>query len=205
MKTQNLVLFDMDGTLVDSMDRIFHSVCRVFVSQGVKPPTFETYLLTFGFPYEKWYWDLGVKLSSEEIWKIYSREHGEYNPPFFHDALTEIHKLRETNFRPIIVTANSCENVLKVLKLVDLADLIECKSASDKSKAIGELVKESALGERTPYVGDIVADMADARKAGARPVAILRNGMMRLAQEYHDAGASICINSLSHLTKVVLR
>ena len=198
------VLFDLDGTLVDSMERIFDSVCWVFISQGVKPPSFEDYLLYFKFPMISFYRDRGIKLSEEEIFQIYYDAHGKYKPMFFDDALNVINQLHSMQYNVKIVTGNSPRNALRVLESVNLADLIECKSAGDKVDAISELVSRSSLGSKTPYVGDIVADMRDAKKAGALPVAVLRNGMMKLANEYHKAGAKFCISSLIHLKQKVI-
>jgi phosphoglycolate phosphatase-like HAD superfamily hydrolase len=76
-------------------------------------------------------------------------------------------------------------------------------SASNKVEAIRELVGRSSLGSKTPYIGDIIADMIDAKTAGAYPIAVLRNGLLKLAHEFHKAGAKHCTSSLTHLTKVV--
>lgn len=197
------VLFDLDGTLVDSMGKIFEAVSGVFVVEGLEKPSFEDYVLNFRFPFETFYCERGVKLSPKEIFKTYSTFHGHYNPRFFDDALSAIHRLHSTQHKPSIVTANSPENVLRVLESVNLVNVLECKSASDKVEAIREFVGRSSLGGMTPYVGDIVADMRDAKRAGARPVAVLRNGLMKLGQEFLDAGASICIRSLKDIDLVL--
>jgi phosphoglycolate phosphatase-like HAD superfamily hydrolase len=114
-----------------------------------------------------------------------------------------ISHLREINHVVTVVTANSSDNTLRVLESAKLLNFVEYISASHKSEAIRELVGKSALGSKTIYVGDIVADMIDAKNGGAYPVAVLRNGLMRLAPEFHAAGARMCISSLMQLKKVV--
>jgi phosphoglycolate phosphatase-like HAD superfamily hydrolase len=202
----NTVLFDADGTLLDSMNEIFGAVCKVFESQGVVPPDFEDYLLDFRFPFGGYYRSRGVKLSDKEILcaylKAYEDENGEYNPPFHSDAPPLIRWLHDRRVRCKIITANSTENVRRVLASLNFDDLIECTSAGEKVEAIREEMSKSRFGHMIPFVGDTCADVDDGKKAGVFTVAVLR-GQMRLAPEFLKAGAKICIPSLSYLTEVV--
>jgi len=201
------VLFDLDGTLADSMGEIFAAVSYVFVSQGLEKPDFEDYVINFRFPFGVFYQERGVRLYDDEIFAIYAnaylRLHGIYNPPLYDDGLRLISHLHEINHTVTVVTANSSDNTLRVLESASLINIVDCVSASSKEDAIRELVSGSLFGSRTLYVGDIVADMIDAKKGGAFPVAVLRNGLMRLAPKFHAAGARMCVSSLMHLTKVV--
>jgi phosphoglycolate phosphatase-like HAD superfamily hydrolase len=207
MNIEKRVIFDADGTIFDSMGGIFGAVCSVFESEGVKSPDLEEYVLNFRFPFVGYYHGHGVNIPEEEILRRYLRAYqevnGEYNPPFFSDALSAIHWLHSIKHKANVVTANSTDNVLRVLSSVNLVHLIECVSASDKVEAIREHVNKSVLGPKTPYVGDIIADMEDARNAGAYPVAVLRNGMMKFANKFHQAGAKLCLSSLEYLSKAV--
>jgi phosphoglycolate phosphatase-like HAD superfamily hydrolase len=201
------VLFDFDGTLANSMNEIFTAVSHVFISQGLEVPSFEDYIINFRFPFGFFYRARGVKLSDDEIFAIYASAYfkyfGLYNPPLYDDGLRLIHYLHKTNHTSSVITANSKDNTLRVLESAKLIHLVDCVSASNKEEAIRELVYRSSLGSKTPYVGDIIADMIDAKRAGAYPVAVLRNGLFKLANEFHKAGARMCIPSLMHLTKVV--
>ena len=201
------VLFDFDGTLVNSMTEIFAAVSYVFLSQGLPVPDFEDYVINFRFPFGTFYRQRGVKLSDEKIFEIYAdaynRMHGTYNPPLYDEGLLLISHLREIDHVVTVITANSSDNTLRVLESAKLLDFVEHVSASHKAEAIRELVGKSALGPNTLYVGDIVADMIDAKSGGAYPVAVLRNGLMKLAPEFHAAGARMCISSLIQLKKVV--
>lgn len=203
------VICDFDGTLVNSMEEIFTAVSYVFISQELEAPSFEDYVVNFRFPFGVFYRERGIKLSDEKIFEIYAKAYfkmyGVYNPPLYDDGLAMISKLHEIDHTVSVVTANSQDNTLRVIESAKLINLIDCFSASNKVEAIRELVQKSSLGSRTPYVGDIIADMIDAKEAGAFPVAVLRNGLIKLAPEFHKAGARLCISSLTHLIKVVTR
>lgn len=201
------VLFDFDGTFVDSMSEIFGAVSHVFISQGLNVPSFEEYITKFRFPFGAFYRERGVRLSDDEIYNIYigayHEKYGVYNPPLYDDVLGLIKYLRGIDHTISVVTANSHDNITRVLEGAKLINVVDCFSACDKVEAIRELVNSSFFGPKTFYVGDVVADMIDAKKAGAFPVAVLRNGLIKLAYEFHTAGARMCISSLSHLLKVI--
>lgn len=198
------VLFDWDGTVVDSMEDIFKGACHVFVSHGIKPPTFEDYVLNFRFPFGAFYRERGVKLSDEEIYEIYCSACGPHNPSFYEDFPPAFAWLQNNQYTASIITANSSDRILKILESAGLAELIECKYSRSKARVIAEFVKKSALGDRTPYFGDIRHDMREAKEGGASPVGVLRKDMMKLSQEFLDAGAVMCINSFKEID-VVLR
>lgn len=197
------VLFDLDGTLIDSMEKIYSGACHVFTSQKITPPSFEDYILHFRFPFGVYYRERGVRLSDRQIFAVYSELVGDYKAPFFDDGFYAISELCKIGYSISIITANSTNAALNALESVKLVELVDCVSASNKVDAIREFVSKSSIGSKTPYVGDIITDVREAKEAGAFPVAILRNGMMKLAPKFHDAGAKICISSLMYLTKVV--
>ncbi|MEI7513259.1 MAG: HAD hydrolase-like protein [bacterium] len=203
---KNVVLFDADGTIFDSMDGIFGAVCNVFESEGINPPDYEDYLINFRFPFGQYYRRYGVSLSDEEILRrylaSYKAKHGEYNPPFFQDARNIIDWLHSKKCRAKVITANSIENIMRVLSSANFDDFIECKSAESKAEAIREEIGKSKFGRMTPFVGDTCADIEDGEKAGVFTVAVLRQ-RMRLAPQFLKAGAKICIPSLMDLTEVV--
>ncbi len=203
---KNVVLFDADGTIFDSMDAIFGAVCYVFESEGVSPPDYEDYLINFRFPIGQYYRRRGVNLSDEEILSrylaSYKAGHGEYNPPFFPDARNIIEWLHSKKYGVKIITANSIENIMRVLSSTNFDGLIECKSAESKAEAIREEIGKSRFGRMIPFVGDTCADIEEGKKAGIFTIAVLRQ-RMKLAPEFLKAGAKICIPCLMDLTEVV--
>ena len=199
-----MVIFDLDGTLLDSMDGILRAVNHVFDSVGKEHPTYNDYILNFRFPFGAFYRDRGVTLSDSEILSVYREGLGEgFDPDFHLDALHVVTHLQNLSFTSAIVTANSLRNASKALDKAGFGSGMKIISAPNKVEAIRKLVKQSSLGSRTPYVGDSCADMMEAREAGAKPVAVLRGDLINLAPHFHKAGAQACVSSLVHLTKVV--
>ena len=208
MKKEKILILDADNTILNSMIQIYESVCTVFGSVDIMPPSLEEYSLTFSFPFGPWYRGRGVNLSDEEIYrrylKAYKEQNGEYNPLFFQDALEMIHRLHSENYRFKIVTANSADNIVRVLKTHGLEKLIECKSAYNKVEAIREYVRMSFYGPKTFYVCDAICDVPEAIEAGAFPVVVLRGPMERHAIKYFKIGAKRCVTSLTQIIPEVL-
>lgn len=193
-------LFDFDGTLVDSMDCIYRGVCSVFEKSGLTPPTLEDYILNFHFPYRGFYQDRGVIVDERQIWDWYVQGAHPFKATLFPDAWALLENLSRAGYEAAIISANSEENIRNSLKVVGLSHLEVCSvHAADKSDCIRSFVDRSSLGHETPYVGDVVSDMSQARIAGVKPVAILRNQFFGLAEHFRLAGARECVKSLTQL------
>jgi len=190
-------LFDFDGTTGDSMCLVYQGVCNVFRNSRIIPPTPNDYILHFAFPYRGYYHDRGVKADEHQIWEWFKEGAGPFKIELFQDAISLFRRLEEAGYQPAIVTANSEENIQKSLHHHNL-NHIETYSihAADKTECIRKLVENSEFGSETIYVGDIVSDMVQAKAAGARPIAILRNSFMSLASHFFEAGATDCIRTL---------
>jgi len=191
------VLFDFDGTLGDSMGSIYEGVCHVFRNSLIVPPAMDDYVLNFAFPYTGYYHDRGVKADKDQIWKWFREGAGPFKGDFFQDGINLLRRLEEAGYVPAIVSANSEENIQHSLHCHNL-NHIEAHSipSADKTERIRELVEISEFGSETIYVGDIVSDVVQAKAAGARPIAILRNSLMSLSPYFFAAGATDCVRTL---------
>jgi phosphoglycolate phosphatase-like HAD superfamily hydrolase len=193
-------LFDFDGTLVDSMNCIYRGVCNVFERSGLIPPTLEDYILNFHFPYLGFYQDRGVIVDERQIWNWYIQEAYPFKAKLFPDARDLLENLSKAGYEAVIISANSEKNILNSLKVVGFPELEVCSvHVSDKSDCIRSFIERSSLGHETPYIGDIVSDMSQARIAGVKPIAILRNQFFDLAEHFRKAGARECVRSLTEL------
>lgn len=191
----NIALFDFDGTIADSMERIHQGVRAVFHEAGIPPPSLDDYALHFGFPCKDYFASRGVPFSEEEIWDIFLLAAGVYDPDCFADAVSFIQELEEINVSVLIITANSEGNVSRALAKAGLERKVTVISTHNKATSIRRCVEVSSLGAGTPYFGDICHDMKEAVVGGATPVAVLRNGHMKHAHAFTCAGAKICIPS----------
>ncbi len=191
------VLFDFDGTLGETMEEILEGVYHVFRNSLIVPPSINDYVLNFAFPYTGYYHDRGVKADKDQIWKWFREGAGPFKGDFFQDGINLLRRLEEAGYVPAIVSANSKENIQYSLHRHNL-NHIEAHSvpSADKTERIRELVESSEFGPETIYVGDIVSDIVQAKAAGARPIAVLRNSFMSLSSHFFEAGATDCIRTL---------
>jgi phosphoglycolate phosphatase len=193
-------LLDFDGTVADSMNYIYRGVCNVFEQSDLIPPTLEDYILNFHFPYRGFYQDRGVVVDEHQIWRWYISGADPFRPTLFPDASALLENLSRAGYEVAIISANSEENIRKSLKEYNLSHLEVCSvHAADKSDCIRSFIDRSSLGHETPYIGDVVSDMSQARIAGVKPVAILRNHFFGLAEHFRKAGARQCVKSLTEL------
>jgi phosphoglycolate phosphatase-like HAD superfamily hydrolase len=190
-------LFDFDGTLVDSMESIYQRVCRVFRMSYIIPPSFQDYILNFGYPPWDYYRLRGVKADEPQIYEWFVGDISHDQDDFFPDAEVLLKNLRTAGYIPVIVSANSLENIHRCLDRHGLRDLkVYSVRSADKTEKIRELLRQSLFGSETPYVGDIIADMVQAKAAGAKPIAVLRNDLINLSEHFLTAGAVRCVSSL---------
>lgn len=196
---KNLIIFDSDGTLFDSMPDIYERSCYVFRQEGLTPPSLEEYILGFHFPFEDFFRSCGVKADKEQILKWFYEASSLCVYDLFSDVKNTIHNLQKGGYSLAIVTAGTEERLRSNLERQNLENVFEIYSAENKTESIRRLIQGSFLGERTLYIGDIPHDMKEAKMAGAFPVAILRNGMMKHISHYTRSGALRCIPSLECL------
>jgi len=200
MRKKPFFLFDFDGTVADSMGLVHSGVCNVFEKSGLVPPTLEDYVLNFNFPSRGFYQDRGVTVDDRQIWQWYIQRAEPFNPSLFPDALSLLENLGRAGYEVAIISANSEQNIRTNLKKFGLTHMEVCAvHAADKTDCIRSFIERSSLRHETPYVGDVVSDMSQARIAGVKPVAILRNEFWSLAEHFRKAGARDCVKSLTDL------
>jgi len=193
-------LFDFDGTLVDSMDCVYRGICNVFKQSSLIPPTIENHIVNFHFPWLNFFHDRGVTVDEDQIWNWYIEGSEPFKATLFSDALALLENLSRAGYEVAIISSNSEKNIRTNLKKFGLPHLeVHSVHAADKSDCIRSFIDRSSLGHETPYVGDIVSDMSQARIAGVKPIAILRNHFFGLAEHFRKAGAQKCVSSLTQL------
>lgn len=179
------VLFDFDGTIVDTRDLILssfhHAVCNVL---GVDYAD-EVFLRTVGKPLAVQMKDFSAGPDiQEELCRSY-REHNarvhEELIRIFPNVQETIATLRAAGIKTGIVTSKRHESALRGMRAFDLEPLFDVVVASDdcpKHKPDPEPVCQAAhmLGlapESCAYVGDSPYDMQAGRGAGCLTVAVL--------------------------------
>lgn len=197
-KEYKTILFDLDGTIIDSMDGVVHSVNHALTVFGmgvddlstlrkfVGPPIKQSFMNHCGFDEEK----------TNEIIKVYRKyyvekgiyEHTVY--PGIPELLRNLKSLGKTLAVATSKTETTAKTILENLGLSDYFTVI-AGANPDGSCATKEEVLRKCLGalniteyESVVLVGDTIFDVEGARKVGIDCIAILYGyGTLETLQE----------------------
>jgi len=201
-----LVIFDCDGTLVDSQHMICTAMGRAYQAHGLPVPARETMLSIVGLSLLEAFTVLGEgaddfpAASLAEQYKLAFhalREAGEHIEPLYPGAAATVAALaRREDVVLGIATGKSQRGVRLVLGHHGLLDhFITIKTADDAPSkpdpgmVLHAMREVGAVPENTVVVGDTVYDVAMARAAGAAPIGVAWGYHTRAALE--RAGAPV--------------
>lgn len=176
------ILFDFDGTLIDTNDLIFESYRTAFRAVLNREIEMEEILKLYGRPLRASLEEYGE--AGERIYQIY-REFNEKN----HDIIAKpfggvadgVKIILEKGYKIGIVTSKRLHMVKrgldKVLGMNDMFDVIVTPDDTTASKPDPEPIlcgceKLRVLPEETVYVGDSIFDMQAGRGAGTKLCAV---------------------------------
>jgi pyrophosphatase PpaX len=196
------VLFDLDGTLIDTVELLLDSVRHAFRGRTGRIPTEAEWVAGIGTPLatqlRPYAADDAELASLVEGYRTYQREHHDRLTRPFPDALETVATLRSRGHPLGIVTSKGDEIAHRSLTHVGLLPsmdvVIGCDSCS-RHKPDPEPVQVALerLGYTTDealFVGDSPHDMASGRAAGVVTVAALwgpftREMLAPTAPDYH--------------------
>jgi pyrophosphatase PpaX len=179
------VLFDLDGTLIDSVRLILDSYHHTLAAHGLEPMSDAHWLAGLGTPlrvqFRNWS-DDPVRLEAMiETYREYNLTHHDAMVTAYPGAVEMVRAIRGAGYRTGLVTSKNRPGALRGLRLVGLEDAMELIIGPDEVthpkphpepilKALGALGEPAAA---TIYVGDSVHDMESGRAAGVRTAAVL--------------------------------
>ncbi len=175
------ILFDFDGTLINTNELIFSSYKEAFNRVLKRNITQEEILSLYGRPL---YPSLEIYGNAQdELYKVYREfneaRHDTLAKPF-DGVISGVKKIIEKGYLVGIVTSKRLELVkrgIKILTLCDEFDVIVTPDDTKKSKPDPEPVlcgceKLGVLPSEVIYVGDSEFDMASGRSAGTEICAV---------------------------------
>jgi phosphoglycolate phosphatase len=195
----NLIVFDCDGTLVDSQHHIVASMDAAFVAEGLLPPAREAVVRVVGLSLDTAIARLlppgteaAIVLRLAEAYKEAFRErrlrpdHDEPLYPGVREALRELGAREEVLLG--IATGKSRRGVAAVLEREGLVPAFATvqtadthPSKPDPSMLLAAMAETGALPERTLMIGDTTFDIEMARAAQV--------GALGVAWGYHPAAS----------------
>jgi HAD superfamily hydrolase (TIGR01509 family) len=203
------VIFDVDGTLVDSNDAHAQSWVDTFAEAGYNVP-FDVVRPLIGMGGDKLLpKTIGIKSDSEEGKRL-SKRRGEifrerYLPRLraLPGSRALVERVRSDGLKPVVATSAKEEELKGLLKAAEVADLMEEKAtASDakKSKPDPDIV-EAAIDradippDQLVMIGDTPYDIEAATRAHVRVIAFRSGGWkdadLKGAAEIYDGPADL--------------
>jgi pyrophosphatase PpaX len=192
MNKINTVLFDFDGTLMDTNQIIIESWQHTFRTVEGKERPLESIISTFGEPLFVTMEKLLPQVTVEEGAAIYrgylKKNYTELISPF--PGMVELVKeLKQQNYKTGLVTSRMKETTRQGLDQFGLADYFDCvitcedvvKHKPDPEPIYIALERLSAKKSETIMLGDSIFDILCAKNAGVKSVLV--SWQMSLTEE----------------------
>ncbi|WP_029039809.1 HAD-IA family hydrolase [Cucumibacter marinus] len=212
-----LVVFDVDGTLVDSADIIVQLMGEAFTTHGLTVPTPDAIRRTVGLSLETAMASLaGLNEADAKIVADHYRAHtldyvsrGLINEPLYPGASEAILRLagHETTLLGV-ATGKNLRGLKRILGLHDLTDHFVTFQTPDNNPSkphpgmMLTAMAETGIDEsRAVMVGDTSFDMELARAAGGKAIGVSWGYHDR--QSLIDAGANLVIDNYEQLDEAL--
>lgn len=184
----SLILFDCDGTLVDSQHVIVETMNRTFRAQGLLPPAAEATRSIVGLSLEVAMATLAPARDAEDhrrLAEAYKDQFAnlrlteDFAEPMFEGAIETLDKLKTNDIQLGVATGKSLRGLRLVLDHHGIRDRFVTLQTADfhPSKPHPSMV-ETAMNEtgtsadKTWLIGDTSFDMEMAVAAGVRPIGV---------------------------------
>jgi phosphoglycolate phosphatase len=212
-----LILFDCDGTLVDSQFVIIETMRRTFRARGLMPPTPEQTRSIVGLSLETAMAILAPDLEGADhgdLAEIYKEQFArlrlseEFSEPMFEGVIETLDRLSAADILLGVATGKSLGGLRMVLEHHGLRDHFVTLQTADfhPSKPHPSMV-ETAVREtgcsagETWLVGDTSFDMEMAVAAGVRPIGV--NWGYHPETHLRQAGAEVVLDRFAQILDLV--
>jgi pyrophosphatase PpaX len=179
------VLFDLDGTLIDSVRLILDSYHHTLAAHGLPPRTDDEWLAGVGTPltaqFAAWGDDPDTLQALIATYRDYNLKHHDRMVTVYPGVVEVVQALKADGVATGLVTSKNRTGAVRGLTLVRLEalmDVLVCADEVENPKPHPEPVEKAVrlLGadpRSTVYVGDSIHDMHSGRAAGVRTAAVL--------------------------------
>ena len=185
MPPPRTLLFDLDGTLIDSVRLILDSYHHTLAAHGLPARTDDHWLAGIGTPlsvqFAEWKNDPERLEALIATYREYNLANHDRMVTIYPGVLEAIHQVKARGANTGLVTSKNQQGALRGLRLVGLHALIDvmvCADDVENPKPHPEPVEKAVrlLGTdpaATVYIGDSIHDMRSGRAAGVRTAAVL--------------------------------
>jgi len=185
MPTLRTFLFDLDGTLIDSVQLILDSFRHTLAAHGLPPRSDDQWLAGVGTPltaqFAEWKDAAGTMESLIETYRDYNLANHDRMVRGYPGVAEAVRAIRRTGRSTGLVTSKNRRGALRGLRLVGLEDAMDVLVCADdvvNPKPHPEPVEKAVrlLGAdptSTVYAGDSIHDLHSGRGAGVWTAAVL--------------------------------
>jgi phosphoglycolate phosphatase len=212
-----LIVFDVDGTLIDSQHNIAQAVADAWRAEGLTPPGLDRVRRNIGLPLEEAIAalipeaDTAYHLHLTELYKqafAHNRKQDGYAEPLFPGALQALDRLEAQDCLLGIATGKSRRGLDAVFERHGIGDRFVTLQTADDAPGkpnpgmlLNAMRDTGADAQRTAMVGDTWFDMKMA--ANARVLGIGVAWGYHHIDELKEAGAASVLNDFAELAGVV--
>ncbi len=177
------ILFDLDGTLIDSTEAVYEGFCYAYSRFGLTPPPLESVSKLIGHPLDVMFAELGI--AHEVVWDFVDtykekyREISNKKTTFLNGALEAIELAHSFATLGIVTTKTGRYSKL-LLEHFGILDKFGCvigredveKPKPDKEPMIKAVIALSTSSKNTFMIGDTCMDMIAARRANLKGIGV---------------------------------
>lgn len=184
-KAFDAVLFDLDGTLLDSIPLILESFEHAFTALGLAGPEPAQLARAMGIPLRSFFGELGYDQATIEAlidaYRAHNLAHHDLRVSAFPGVVAMVAGVRARGLHTALVTSKNRPTAQRGLTIIGLGDSFEILVSCDdvtRPKPDREPVDKALrlLGvepSRAVFVGDSLHDLESGRAAGVRTAAAL--------------------------------
>ena len=185
MTRYTTVLFDLDGTLIDSIRLILDSYHHTLHAHGFPARTDEHWLAGVGTPlraqFAEWSHDADLLEAMVATYREFNLANHDRMVTAYAGVGDMLHRLHDAGLKMGLVTSKNRQGALRGLELTGLAeyfDVLVCADDVQNPKPHPEPVERAlallgATKAETVFIGDSIHDMHSGRAAGVATAAAL--------------------------------
>jgi pyrophosphatase PpaX len=185
MAKPRIILFDLDGTLIDSVRLILDSYHHTMRTHGLPARADDDWLRGLGTPltvqFADWASDPETMTALIATYRSYNLEHHDRMVTVYPGVVDAVQAIRAAGVRTGLVTSKNRQGALRGLGLAGLEtmmDVLVCADEVTNPKPHPEPVEKAVkmlggVSRETIYVGDSIHDMQSGRAAGVLTAAAL--------------------------------
>ena len=215
VKKYDTVLFDLDGTIIDSGEGVSNSVLYALEKFGIKetkenalkfigPPLADSFKEFYGFSDEK-------ATQGIEIYREYYREKGIFECYLYDGIVSLLKNLKANGYKVVLCTSKPEEYAKQILEHFDIMKYFDfpCGATMDeKTRASKDDVMQYAFEtsgaskETTIMVGDRMFDINSANEFGIDSIGVTFGYGSR--QELENAGATYVFDTANEIENLLI-